>query len=41
MRKFIGVPIAGAGLILISIELDTNVDKIVEKVLKIKNKYLQ
>jgi len=35
------VPIDGAGLILISIELDTNVDKIVEKVLKIKNKYLQ
>jgi len=35
------VPIGGAGLILISIELDTNVDKIVEKVLKIKNKYLQ
>jgi hypothetical protein len=35
------VPIGGAGLILISIELDTDVEKIVKKILKIKNKYPQ
>ena len=33
------VPIEGAGLILISIELDTNVNMIVEKILKVKNQY--
>lgn len=33
------IPINGAGLILISIELDTDVNKIVEKVVMIKNKY--
>jgi len=35
------VPIGGAGLILISIELDTDVNKVVDKILKIKNKYHQ
>ena len=35
------VPIEGAGLILISIELDTDVNKVVDKILKIKNKYHQ
>lgn len=35
------VPIGGAGLILISIELDTNVNKVIDKILKIKNKYHQ
>jgi len=35
----ITVPISGAGLILISTELDSDVIKIVDKVLKIKNKY--
>ncbi|MFQ5497200.1 MAG: hypothetical protein ACE5DU_04860 [Nitrosopumilus sp.] len=33
------VPIGGAGLILISTELDANVLGIVEKILEIKNKY--
>jgi len=33
------VPIGGAGLILISIELDTDVTKVIDKILKIKNKY--
>jgi len=33
------IPIGGAGLILISIELVTDVNKIIEKILKIKNKY--
>lgn len=35
----ITIPIGGAGLILISTELDTDVNEIVEKILKIKNKY--
>ena len=35
------VPIGGAGLILISIELNTDVSRIVNKILKIKNKYPQ
>ena len=33
------IPIGGAGLILISIELNADVNMIVEKILKIKNKY--
>ena len=33
------IPIGGAGLILISIELDVDVNMIAEKILKIKNKY--
>jgi len=33
------VPVSGAGLILISTELDADVIKIVDKILKIKNKY--
>ena len=33
------IPIGGAGLILISTELDANVNEIVEKIAKIKNKY--
>lgn len=33
------IPIGGAGLILISTELDADVNEIVEKILKIKNKY--
>jgi len=33
------VPIGGAGLILISIDLDTDVTGIIEKILKTKNKY--
>lgn len=33
------IPIGGAGLILVSTELDANVNEIVEKILKIKNKY--
>jgi len=33
------VPIGGAGLILITTELDVNVIEIVDKILKIKNKY--
>jgi len=33
------IPIGGAGLILISIELNVDVNMIVEKILKIKNKY--
>jgi hypothetical protein len=33
------VPIGGAGLILISIELDTDVNMIVEKILTIKNNH--
>ncbi|NNL52891.1 MAG: hypothetical protein HKP33_02685 [Nitrosopumilus sp.] len=35
----ITIPIGGAGLILISTELDADVNEIVEKILKIKNKY--
>ena len=35
----ITIPIGGAGLILISTELDADVTKIVDKVLEIKNKY--
>ncbi len=33
------IPIGGAGLILISIELNADVNEIVEKILTIKNKY--
>ena len=33
------IPIGGAGLILISTELDSDVNSIVEKILTIKNKY--
>ncbi|MGI9568081.1 MAG: hypothetical protein ACR2LL_13890 [Nitrosopumilus sp.] len=33
------IPIGGAELILISTELDANIIEIVEKILKIKNKY--
>ena len=33
------VPVSGAGLILISIELDADIIEIVDKILKIKNKY--
>lgn len=33
------VPIGGAGLILISIELDVEIMTIIEKILKIKNQY--
>jgi len=33
------VPIGGAGLILITTELDVNVIEIINKILKIKNKY--
>ena len=33
------IPISGAGLILISIELNTDVNMIVEKIITIKNKY--
>ena len=33
------IPIGGAGLILISIELNADVNMIVEKILTIKNKY--
>ena len=33
------IPIGGAGLILITTELDVNVIEIVDKILKIKNKY--
>jgi hypothetical protein len=35
----ITIPIGGAGLILISTELEADVNEIVEKTLKIKNKY--
>ncbi len=35
----ITVPVSGAGLILISTELDADVIEIVDKILKIKNKY--
>ncbi len=35
----ITIPIGGAGLILISTELDANVNEIVDRVLEIKNKY--
>ncbi len=35
----ITVPIGGAGLILISAELDSDVIEIVDKILKIKNEY--
>ena len=33
------IPIKGAGLILISTELDADVNRIVDKILNIKNKY--
>ena len=33
------IPIGGAGLILISTELDAKVNEIVDKILEIKNKY--
>ena len=33
------IPIGGAGLILISIELNADANKIIEKILTIKNKY--
>ncbi|MEX0862886.1 hypothetical protein [Nitrosopumilus sp.] len=33
------VPIGGAGLILISIELDAEIMTVIEKILKIKNQY--
>ena len=33
------IPIGGAGLILISTELDADIIEIVDKILKIKNKY--
>lgn len=33
------IPVGGAGLILISTELDANVNEIVDKILEIKNKY--
>ncbi len=33
------IPIGGAGLILITTELDANVIEIIDKILKIKNKY--
>jgi hypothetical protein len=33
------VPIGGAGLILISVELDNEIMTIIEKILKIKNQY--
>jgi hypothetical protein len=33
------IPIGGAGLILISIELDADVNRIVEKIITIKNKH--
>ena len=36
----ITIPISGAGLILISTELDADVIKIVDKILEIKKKYL-
>jgi len=35
------IPIGGAGLILITTELDVDIIKIVDKILKIKNKYTQ
>jgi len=35
----ITIPTEGAGLILISTELDADVNQIVDKILKIKNKY--
>ena len=35
----ITIPIGGAGLILISTELDADVIEIVDKIIKIKNKY--
>ena len=35
----ITIPIGGAGLILVSTELDVNLIEIVEKVIEIKNKY--
>lgn len=37
----ITIPIGGAGLILISTELDADVNKTVDKILEIKNKYSQ
>ena len=33
------IPIGGAGLILISVELDSDVNTIVEKIISIKNQY--
>ncbi len=35
------IPIGGAGVILITTELDADIIKIVDKILKIKNKYTQ
>ena len=35
----ITIPIGGAGLILISTELDADIIKIIDKILQIKNKY--
>ncbi len=35
----ITIPVGGAGLVLISTELDADVNSIVEKILKIENKY--
>ncbi len=35
----ITIPVGGAGLVLISTELDANVNEIVDKVLDVKNKY--
>lgn len=37
----ITIPIGGAGLILISTELDADVNKTVDKIVEIKNKYSQ
>jgi hypothetical protein len=37
----ITIPVGGAGLVLISTELDADVNNIVEKILKIKNKYCE
>ena len=41
MKKIyrVTIPIGGAGLILISIELNTDVNMIVEKIITIKNKH--
>ncbi len=33
------IPVGGAGLILVSTELDANVNDLVDKILEIKNKY--
>jgi len=37
----ITIPVGGAGLVLISTELDADVKNIIEKILKIKNKYCE